>query len=467
MTLVLTIKSLDRLDNGESAHLALDRHGARIGRSPHMDWCLPDPRSYISSSHCEIEYHDGVYVLVDRSTNGTFVNRSTARLSAPHRIGDGDMILIGHYEIEARLDAAVANDVARDPLAWSGWDSHGGREVAGDPGRWDQPAPRAAITGQGAAAGAWTPPGVQAEPQPVSAWAPEQPQAQPPSAWASDAPAPAAPTADDVWGRLAVTNEVDWDRGFAPAPVAAPPAWDPRTTATSAPAQAQAQAPAQAQAQAVQASIPARASRALADGSADWNAFLGGAGLEAEDFRESPQQVLATAGGLLRRLMGGLVVMLEARARAKAQLGAQGTALEFDGNNPLKFTRSADRALAQMLNRPDRGFMPSDRAVEDAFRDLQAHQMATLSAMQGALAATLDRFSPSAIRGRAENKGLLAKILPGARDAALWQAYEREFEGVTRGSDEAFMEVFAKEFREAYERIAADMKAKAKASSRG
>ncbi|MBW8858894.1 MAG: hypothetical protein JF570_03960 [Caulobacter sp.] len=50
--------------------------------------------------------------------------------------------------------------------------------------------------------------------------------------------------------------------------------------------------------------------------------------------------------------------------------------------------------------------------------------------------------------------------MPGARAAALWQAYEREFEGVTRGSDEAFMEVFAKEFRDAYERIAADMKAK-------
>jgi type VI secretion system FHA domain protein len=461
MTLVLTIKSLDRLENGESAHLALDRHGARIGRSPHMDWCLPDPRSYISSSHCEIEYHEGVYVLVDRSTNGTFVNRSTARLSAPHRIGDGDVILIGHYEIEARLDQAVANDVARDPLAWSGWDSHGGREVVGDPGRWDQPAPRAAITGQGAAAGAWAPPRVQTEPQPASAWAAEQPQASPPSAWSSEPPAPAAPTADDVWGRLAATNEVDWDRGFAPAPVVVPPpsapTWDPQTTATSAPAQARP----------VQAPIPPRARQPLADGSADWNAFLGGAGLEAEDFRESPQQVLATAGGLLRRLMGGLVVMLEARARAKAQLGAQGTALEFDGNNPLKFTRSAERALAQMLNRPDRGFMPSDRAVEDAFRDLQAHQMATLSAMQGALAATLDRFSPSAIRGRAENKGLLAKILPGARDAALWQAYEREFEGVTHGSDEAFMEVFAKEFRDAYERIAADMKAKAKSSSRG
>jgi predicted component of type VI protein secretion system len=84
--------------------------------------------------------------------------------------------------------------------------------------------------------------------------------------------------------------------------------------------------------------------------------------------------------------------------------------------------------------------------------------MATLAAMQGALRSTLDRFSPTAIRERAETRGLLARILPGARDAALWQAYEREFEGVARGSDEAFMDVFAKAFKEAYEQASAQMK---------
>jgi predicted component of type VI protein secretion system len=77
--------------------------------------------------------------------------------------------------------------------------------------------------------------------------------------------------------------------------------------------------------------------------------------------------------------------------------------------------------------------------------------MATLRAMQGALKATLDRFSPTAIRKRAESKGLLARILPIGREAALWQAYEKEFGGVAQGSDEAFMDVFAKEFRKAYE----------------
>jgi type VI secretion system FHA domain protein len=161
---------------------------------------------------------------------------------------------------------------------------------------------------------------------------------------------------------------------------------------------------------------------------------------------------------VLRRLVAGLVVMLEARARAKAELGAGATMIEINGNNPLKFLRHPETALTRLLNPPERGYMDAERAVDDGFKDLQAHQMASLAAMQGALRATLARFSPGAIRGRAEKSGLLARILPGARDAALWQAYEREFEGVVKDSDEAFMDFFSKAFREAYQKASAEMK---------
>ncbi|MND04848.1 hypothetical protein D3C83_253040 [compost metagenome] len=53
---------------------------------------------------------------------------------------------------------------------------------------------------------------------------------------------------------------------------------------------------------------------------------------------------------------------------------------------------------------------------------------------------------------------MLARILPSARNSALWEAYQKEFEGVARGSDEAFLDVFAKAFKAAYEKAAADMK---------
>ena len=240
-----------------------------------------------------------------------------------------------------------------------------------------------------------------------------------------------------MWCKFAASNTVDWARGGFGEPDPAP---------APAPAPAPTAAPA----------APAQAGPSADD--ALWAAFLQASGVSADLVRTSPREAIAAAGGLLRRLTSGLVVMLEARARAKAQLGAQSTTLELSGNNPLKFTRSPDKALAQLLSPPERGFMPAERAIEDSFQDLQAHQMATLAAMQGALRATVDRFSPDAIRKRAETRGLLARIIPSARDAALWEAYQKEFEGVARGSDEAFLDVFAKAFKEAYEKAASDLK---------
>ncbi|HVM99753.1 MAG TPA: type VI secretion system-associated FHA domain protein TagH [Caulobacteraceae bacterium] len=516
MTLVLTITNVERLENGLPTRLRLDRHGAVIGRSPTADWSLPDPQHYISSVHCEIDYRDGAYVLNDKSTNGTFVNGDQARMSGPHPIASGDVIVIGHYSISAQIDgagAAAAQSAPAEP-EWSGWQPQAAAASI-DPASWDRPPPAPAISGQGAMSQNWTPPPVN-EPAPASAWSTPAPPVTPASAWSSPvSESTGASSAADVWGQLAASNVVDWARGgfgapaqegrdplgLAPSaprlrqdpfgleptpqpspaapqptpagwgrtpstpPVSSPPAagWGPQEAPSPAPvAQPQRAVTGwgpQAGAQPAAAAAPAPASVAGVD--AEVAAFMVGAGLQPSDLKVSGAQALTTAGSAMRRMVAGLVVMLEARARAKAQLGAQGTSLEFEGNNPLKFARSPEKAVAQLLNPPERGFMSSDRAIEDAFRDLQAHQMATLQAMQGALQATLARFSPQAIRERAETHGVLAKILPNAREATLWETYEREFEGVAKGSDEAFMDVFAKEFRAAYERVAAEMKRKA------
>src|SRR5471030_2442373 len=125
MTLVLTITNLERLENGLPTRLRLDRHGAVIGRSPTADWSLPDPQHYISSVHCEIDFRDGGYVLVDKSTNGTFVNGQQQRLAGPHSICSGDTIVIGHYSINADLaggaGAGAAEPQAEQAPAWGGW----------------------------------------------------------------------------------------------------------------------------------------------------------------------------------------------------------------------------------------------------------------------------------------------------------------------------------------------------------
>ncbi len=475
MPLTLVIRNAASLENGSPSSLVLDRRGARIGRAPTADWCLPDPSRFISSNHCEIRFEGERYELVDLSTNGTFLAGQSVRLPVPHPIRDGDVFVVGRFEIAAALDGATAAGLAAQfpqpaPSEWRGWTS----TTADQPiapqhsaSAWGAAPPAAAISGEGPLSQAWAPPPIaqppgfgQASAAAPSAWdVVPPPPVMPASEWSSPAAPPAPPAAEDVWGKFAQSNVVDWSRGGFGAPQPAPIQAAPVAPAPVAPPaqtapqwQSEAVQPAPPAAPAVAAPVPQAAPQPAApDGI---NELLAAARVDPGQVRQDPAQTATVAGDLLARLVSGLFLLLEARARAKSQMGAQGTSFSIDGNNPLKFARTPEQALLQLLNPPERGFQRADQAVEDAFKDLQAHQMATLRAMQGALRATLDRFSPAAIRARAQDKGLLAKILPAARDAALWNAYEREFGGVVQGSDEAFMDMFAKEFRRAYDEIA-------------
>jgi type VI secretion system FHA domain protein len=488
MTLTLAISNVAMLDNGMPTEFVMHKRGAVIGRAATCDWCLPDPRNHISSRHCEVRFDGGTYMFSDCSTNGTYLNGASERMTAPRRIEDGDRFQIGHYDIRARLtgDAYTAADRAPPapaPAEWRGWDA-GFESPAGNTpppssastSGWDssppppqhggarwQPALSPAISPRQPYQA--SPPAVAPEPRGGSGWAPSHrapdlptastwespaPATDPASSWSSSAPdRPPAPSPDDVWGRIAEGNVVDWARGgFGQAvePARDPLGLSPASTLPEKPPVPRASGP-NGSDWGRPASAPAAPAASRADAAAP---FLAGVGLTANKLTDASPATLERAGGLFRRLVAGLVVMVEARARAKAQLGAETTAFSVEGNNPIKYARTPDEALALLLNPAQSGFMDPSRAIEDAFLDLQSHQMATLRAMQGALKATLDRFSPAAIRNRAEAKGLLERIVPTAREAALWQAYEREFGGVVQGSDEAFMDVFAKEFRRAY-----------------
>ena len=393
------------------------------------------------------------------------------------------------------VPAAPAGDgwgSAPAPSADSGWGaaptpgSGGGSDwgapapsAQASPGWASAPAPGAGFASAPSDSGdGWAPPTPAAAPEPErapSAWESAPAPVQQASAWSSAAPdRPRSATPNDIWGSMEQSNVVDWGRAFgdqsggtkdmlglgrrpsdalpaalpaAPTPLAPPDDTAGWSSTPAAPPPSPPPLP-PAPAAPIQAAPPAAVGLDMAQVAV---AFATTAGLKPEQIREPSADTLERAAQVMRRLVSGLVVMVEARARAKSQMGAEQTGLEFDGNNPIKFARTPDQALAQLLNPPERGFMPSEKAIEDAFFDLQSHQMATLKAMQGALRATLDRFSPAAIKKRAESGGFLTRILPGGRDATLWQTYEKEFSGVSQGSDEAFMDVFAKEFRQAYE----------------
>lgn len=461
MTLRLTIENVPSLSSGDPVVKELDGHGLVIGRAGHVDWTLPDPQALISSVHCEIDFNDGGYWLTDRSTNGTFVNGAPDRVSAPRQLNDGDLITIGHYAVRVAAQAGGGRSNFADNVAapaapsgasmWGQFDDKPDRPAETDafgvpkrkaifssgdlpveePFRPPEPiAPKADPFGLGGGTPGYAAPapaggdifGLAGGAPSVAPQAWDAPAAATP--WNSS-PVPVAPAASNaasIWGNLTAPAAVDFT---PPPPPAAPPP------------------------------VAAATGKAAGNDSNLFARFLAGAGLRPRDVEDlPPESVLAAAGELLRQTADGLIQLLYARARLRNQfgVGAEVTTFQRDGNNPLKWTRSAEEALRQIVGKPDRGFLPGPQAVRGAFEDLQAHELALMAAMQEALKDTIQRFSPAAVRARPGRSSWLARMLPQARDAALWQAYEAEYLAMANETEAAYLDVFAKNFKKAYAR---------------
>lgn len=92
--------------------------GGTIGRTQENTWTLTDEDSLLSRSHFAINFEDGAYVLLDTSTNGSFLNDAREPLGRGNKapLQDGDTIRIGGYRIAVALESAGAEP---PPLAGS------------------------------------------------------------------------------------------------------------------------------------------------------------------------------------------------------------------------------------------------------------------------------------------------------------------------------------------------------------
>ena len=106
MALQLEIVSEHRDIVGDDAVRVFSETGGTIGRSLHNDWILPDPDRYISGRHATIDFQGGAYYLADVSTNGVYINGDAEPLGQgnPRRLFNGDVIRLGDFEINVRID---------------------------------------------------------------------------------------------------------------------------------------------------------------------------------------------------------------------------------------------------------------------------------------------------------------------------------------------------------------------------
>jgi type VI secretion system FHA domain protein len=122
MTLRLSVVSEHGIRLGPHSTKVFGVHGGTIGRATDNAWILPDPERYLSGKHVRIDFRAGTYVLVDTSSNGTYVNGAQVPLGKYHDyvLKDGDYIRLGEYELLVSIDKS--NDFPPDESAIVAYD---------------------------------------------------------------------------------------------------------------------------------------------------------------------------------------------------------------------------------------------------------------------------------------------------------------------------------------------------------
>jgi type VI secretion system protein ImpI len=446
MSLSLQLVNETTLPDGGPVSLRISgKRGIDIGRDAHLDWTLPDPTRYISSKHCEIRYKDGGYWLHDVSTNGTFLNGGDHRMSAPHRLRNGDRFAVGHYLVAVTVEgeegsagagaekAAPAVPVANYEEFWA---SSGDIPPPIDPKQLKPARNNAPVHSDFLDWAADVPDPFQA---------PAPPYPAPPMGVPAPAAAPRPPASSDM----------AWAEG-PPSSVPAPPTPPPPAPAPRRPDRGVTAE------NRWEGATPFAANRlpgpaTPAGRAADPEAFIiqlaRAAGLPEDVLRQKdPDELAQQVGAVLRLVAENLMQLLNARRQAKRLArSASHTTVQAIDNNPLKFCPSAADALRIMFGPTSRSYLDAQRAIGQGFEDLKAHQVKTYAAMQHAITMLVADLDPKAIEKDADDGRGISGLLV-SRKAKLWDAYDARWQAKIARTGDGPIEAFMAYFAEAYDR---------------
>jgi type VI secretion system protein len=361
-------------------------HGGRIGRAHDNDWVLPDPERYISGYHASIEYRSGQWLVVDTSSNGTYLNGDDYPLrdGGARALKDGDHLRMGDYEIHVSI--SPDNDFPPDSVSIPGYGGGGGDDFA--------------IATHG---------DIGADLDMVSLLA--DPSAPP------DEPAPIE--ASGIYRRVV----------HAPAPEPEP---EPEPAARSTVRPTQAPSPPALRREPDPVVSLAAAVQLLARG----------AGLDAAIIpAERHSMVLVVAGQLLREIAHGLSAALQARAETRPDGPAAGDSL-------LESKEPVEAVLGRLLG-PVRLNAPlAVELVREALMGLRHHELATQAALRIALDEYVKRFAPATLQAQFDQAQQRAAAAPDKQ--RYWELYAEMFRVLSQSNAQGLPHAFAEAFARAY-----------------
>ncbi|MCU0831462.1 MAG: type VI secretion system-associated FHA domain protein TagH [Rhizobiaceae bacterium] len=420
--ITLTVTNVDRLpDGGPLSHVSPGR-AFEIGRDTHRDWTLPDPDLFISGRHCEFSFDGQDWILVDVSRNGTYVNGARQRVKSPYRLRHGDVLTIGNYQVSVTIGAAAQRIATPAADPWGGSAPQATPQSSGDD-LWGASSPGPAPADRRDFQPRKLPRADDGFLDSYLDIQPVAPQPQPSAAsWGASGQTPAAnPFA-------APAPAASFPHGQPPVPPAFPSAFPPAPQ------------------------LGAGSFASAAHGEADTvAAFKAGARLPPHALANRDAAGLASElGAIMLLVTQQMTHLMRARASTKTFIGARSrTTIEAAGNNPLKFIADPAEALDIMLSGNRQSYLDGRRAFEEAFQDLKAHEVATIAAMQKALARLLEDLSPESIESKTE-KSVLAN-----NKARAWSTFVQRWEAKTEAHENGMLDVFLIYFSEAYQEATA------------
>ncbi len=438
MGLVLHMQGSGVMPNG-MASATLANGALSLGRGDSNDVVLPDPDRTISSRHCIIEERGNDYVVMDISTNGTFLNYMPQPLGpTPSPLNHGDTITIGAYEFRVEITAGLGAP-ALDPYANLA-DPMMDDILAPLPPEGEAPAgfvgglnEAGAATGDAVSALLGDGPAIGPDASGLSAPCPE--------------PAPLIPEDEDLFGpggdpfdgqdTSAPDHGASVQDYFVASPSQAgggaliPDDWDLAESAIQPPAPQPAPAPI--------ATAPVSGDAA--------RAFLAAA-KTGEDMSDADlTNAMERTGAAYRVMVEGLRDVLMTRASIKSEFRLGQTMISPDGNNPIKFSVSGDQAVEAMVKPNMPGYLGAEKAAIEAVNDIKAHEVAMMTGMQAAIKTLLQRFDPATLSEKIEAK----KGLFGGSKAKRWDVFEKMYSEIAAEAEDDFQALFGKAFAKAYE----------------
>ena len=400
MTLRLSVVSEHAIRLGPHSTKVFGVHGGTIGRATDNAWILPDPERYLSGKHVRIDFRSGSYVLVDTSSNGTYVNGAQVPLGKYHDyvLKDGDYVRLGEYELLVSIDKST--DFPPDSDAIVAYDGEvkssavkksTANDLGADLDLSQLLEPSDQLVGDS---------GVRPR---------------------------------DAYGQSVAAENIAHDVEKDGTP------WHMMTRPLKVETPAAAAAPRQAPAP------------ALYEGDFDLGlaAFCRGAGVDPRAITsEARAGALQLAGQLLREAVLGLMDLNQGRTEFRNRFRVA-LAPPEGPESPLSLSQGVDEALLRLLTTTSTR-AGSVEAIRENFRELKAHGAASLASTRAAFDEFLSRVDPKELQerfDRATKRGVFGTQNKGK----YWDLYSEMFAGLSQRAPEGFPHVFTEAFAKAYE----------------